>query len=43
MKADIAKMKAQAKKKQPSFEVMDVTEGERERGQKVAAYQAKKA
>ena len=42
----MAEIKAKAKKgggkKAPSFEVLDVTENERERGEKVAAYQAKK-
>ena len=39
----IAEMKKKAKgKKQPSFEILDVTPEERERGEKVVAYQAKK-
>ena len=29
-------------KNKPSFEIMDVTDAEREKGEKVAAYQAKK-
>ena len=36
------KAKKGGNKKQPSFEILDVTENERERGEKVAAYQAKK-
>ena len=39
----IADMKKKAKgKKQPSFEVLDVTPEERAKGEYVAAYQAKK-
>ena len=40
----IAEMKAKAKKvkNQPSFEVLDATEAERNRGEQVAAYQARK-
>ena len=42
----MAEIKAKAKKanykNKPSFEVLDVTEAEREKGEKVAAYQAKK-
>ena len=39
----IADMKKKAKgKKQPSFEILDVTPEERAKGEKVAAYQAKK-
>ena len=41
----LADLKAKAKngKKQPSFEIVDVSEAERLRGEQVAAYQAKKA
>lgn len=42
----IADMKAKAKKAnykaKPSFEILDMPETERERGQKVAEYQARK-
>ena len=37
------KAKAKNGKKQPSFEIVDVSEAERLRGEQVAAYQAKKA
>ncbi len=43
----MAEIKAKAKKanfkNKPSFEVLDVTDAEREKGKKVDAYQAKKA
>ena len=43
----MAEIKAKAKKanykNKPSFEILDVPEAEREKGEKVAAYQAKKA
>lgn len=40
----MAEIKAKAKKgkSKPSFEILEPTDAERERGEKVAAYQAKK-
>ena len=42
MRADIKAMAKKNFKPKPSFEIMEPTQGERERGEKVAAYQAKK-
>ena len=43
MRADMMAKAKKAKHKAPSFEIMDVPDAERERGEKVAAYQARKA
>ena len=43
MMADIKAKAKKGAKKAPSFEIMDVTETEREKGEKIAAYQARKA